>query len=156
MKPAIWKYADITMHLAQRDEKELILVGGCFDLLHYGHITFLKNAKKLPNSFLLVALESDEYIIKHKQRNPIHIQKQRAEIVSELRSVDAVLLLPYFTSDTQYMQMVTTIKPNVIAITEGDTQAENKKKQIEHIGGRIEIVTGLLSDYSTTTIAQQI
>jgi len=64
MKPAIWKYADITMHLAQREKKELILVGGCFDLLHYGHITFLKNAK-LPNSFLLVALESDEYIINY-------------------------------------------------------------------------------------------
>jgi len=155
MKPAIWKYADITMHLAQREEKELILVGGCFDLLHYGHITFLKNAK-LPNSFLLVALESDEYIIKHKHRKPIHTQEHRAEILSELRSVDAVLLLPYFTSDTQYSQMVTTIKPNVVAITEGDDQAENKKKQLEQIGGRIEIVTGLLSDYSTTTIAQQI
>jgi len=54
------------------------------------------------------------------------------------------------------MNILSTIKPNVVAITEGDDQAENKKKQLEQIGGRIEIVTGLLSDYSTTTIAQQI
>jgi len=155
MKQAIWKYTDIRNHLSTRSRGELVLVGGCFDLLHYGHITFLKNAK-LPDSFLLVALESDEYIIKHKHRKPIHTQKQRAEILTELRSVDAVLLLPYFTNDMQYAQMVANIKPSVVAITAGDAQMENKKNQLEHIGGRIKIVTELLSDYSTTTIAQQI
>ncbi|MDA1316501.1 MAG: adenylyltransferase/cytidyltransferase family protein [bacterium] len=155
MKNRIWKYADINTHLSDRDQNELVLVGGCFDLLHYGHITFLKNAKR-PDTFLLVALESDEYIVNHKHRKPIHTQEQRAEILIELRSVDAVLLLPYFTSDSEYTQMVATIKPHVIAITEGDGQAENKKKQLEQMGGRIEIVTRLLSDYSTTTITQQI
>lgn len=155
MKQQIWKYTDIKEHLSKRDQGELILVGGCFDLLHYGHITFLKNAKQ-PNTFLLVALESDEYIVNHKRRHPIHTQEQRAEILSQLRCVDAVVMLPYLANDREYDQMVRTIAPDTVAITEGDTQTENKKKQVQKIGSKIKIVTKLLSDYSTTSISQQI
>jgi len=41
--------------------KKIVLVGGCFDLLHYGHVRFLEEAKKLGNH-LVVALESDENV----------------------------------------------------------------------------------------------
>lgn len=157
MKQRIWKYSDIINHPLQTNSAEPILVGGCFDLLHFGHITFLKQAKNASiNSFLLIALESDEYIKKHKKRTPIHTQDQRAEILSQLRCVDAVVLLPYFTSDHEYERMVQIINPHTIAITEGDPQTLNKQKQAQAIGSTIKVVTKLLSDYSTTTISQQI
>ncbi|MBI3343244.1 adenylyltransferase/cytidyltransferase family protein, partial [Candidatus Gottesmanbacteria bacterium] len=58
-----------------------ILVGGCFDLLHYGHIRFLEEAKKL-GDHLVVALESDENVRRMKgEGRPIHTQAQRKEML---------------------------------------------------------------------------
>ncbi len=58
---------------------KIVLVGGCFDVLHYGHLEFLHEAKK-QGKYLIVALEPDETIIKYKKRKPIHNQLQRAKI----------------------------------------------------------------------------
>src|SRR3712207_2220983 len=85
----------------QYPNKKIVVVGGCFDILHYGHVTFLKNAFK-EGDILVVALESDEYIQNKKKRAPIHTQDQRAEILAALRIVSYIIKLPYFVSDEQY------------------------------------------------------
>lgn len=96
-----------------------VLVGGCFDILHYGHIHFLREAKKL-GDHLIVALESDENLKRLKgSTRPIHNQKQRKEILESLKFVDEVLLLPEMKTDSEYEKMVTKIAPHIIAITEG-------------------------------------
>ncbi len=133
--------------------KKIVLVGGCFDLLHYGHYIFLKKAKK-QGDYLIVAVESDQSIIKHKKRKPIHSQKQRAEILTELKCVDQVILLPYLSSDSEYKSFVKKIHPDIIAVTQGDPQIENKRKQAAQVGGRLEIVTPVLGDFSTQKIIQ--
>lgn len=132
-------------------KKKIVLVGGCFDLLHYGHFTFLKKAKE-QGDYLIVAVESDEFIQKHKKRKPIHTQRERAEILSELKYIDKVILLPYISSDAGYETFVKKIHPDVIAVTEGDPQLTNKKRQAAIVGGRVEIVTPMLGDYSTREI----
>ena len=115
----------------QRNHKtKVVLVGGCFDILHYGHIYFLKKAKKL-GDFLIVALESDENTRKLKgPKRPIHTQKQRAEMLESLRFVDKVIALPPMKSDADYERLVRQVNPNIIAITAGDTKNTHGVKTV--------------------------
>ena len=105
---------------AQRNLKtKVVLVGGCFDILHFGHIYFLKKAKSL-GDVLIVALESDENTRKLKgPSRPIHTQKQRKEMLEALRFVDKIISLPPLPN---YRQLVAEIKPQIIAVTQGDTK----------------------------------
>lgn len=128
------------------------MVGGCFDLLHYGHLSFLQKAKS-EGDFLIVALESDQFIKEIKNKQSIHNQQERAEILISLEIVDGVIMLPYFTKSEQYMELVTTLQPSVIAVTAGDSQLDNKKKQAKAVGASVKVVTPLLSEFSTTKIS---
>ena len=67
-KALIITYADLEKSNAVFKDKKIVLVGGCFDLIHYGHLKFLEAAKE-QGDFLIVALESDEFIKKHKREN---------------------------------------------------------------------------------------
>lgn len=135
----------------QITREKKVLVGGCFDLLHYGHLTFLRNAKKV-GDFLIVALESDQFIKNNKERDPIHNQDQRAEILAALDFVDSVIKLPLLKSNQEYFDLIKLIKPKVIAVTEGDPQLTNKEKQAKEIGAKVMIVTNLLKDFSSQKI----
>ena len=119
------------IHLSQRNHKtKVVLVGGCFDILHYGHIYFLKRARKLGN-ILIVALESDENTRKLKgPKRPIHTQKQRAEMLKSLRFVDKVITLPPMKSDLDYKKLVRRVNPDIIAVTYGDTKNTHGVKTI--------------------------
>lgn len=131
--------------------KKIILVGGCFDLFHFGHYFFLENAKK-EGDFLIVALESDKFIETKKKRKPIHSQEQRAKILAGLNFVDLVIKLPFFNSNKDYYQLVELIKPKIIAVTQGDPQIKNKKEQAKKISGEIRVVTPRLDKFSTSEI----
>lgn len=135
--------------------KKTVLVGGCFDLLHYGHYIFLKKAKN-QGDYLIVAVESDQSIIKNKNRKPIHSQRQRAEILTELKCVDEVILLPYLSSDSEYESFVKKIHPDIIAVTQGDPQIKNKRRQAKLIGGELQIVTPVLGNFSTQKIIKSL
>ncbi|MFH0755127.1 MAG: adenylyltransferase/cytidyltransferase family protein [bacterium] len=132
-------------------DKKTVLVGGCFDILHYGHLSFLKKASKKGN-FLIVALESDDFIKRTKNKNPIHSQRQRAKLLAALKVVDMIILLPYLISHEEYFDLVKKIKPRVIAITENDPMAKNKQMQIDQIGGRLEVVMENLNKFSSKKI----
>lgn len=131
--------------------KRKVLVGGCFDLIHYGHFSFLKNSKK-QGDYLIIALESDEFIKKKKGKSPIHNQIQRAKILSGLTFVDLVILLPYLEKDKEYFCLVKKIKPLVIAVTKGDKQIENKKRQAKEVNAKVKIVVSLLKGLSSSCI----
>jgi len=148
-------YSKINLFRKLFKDKKTVLVGGCFDLIHFGHLQFLKKAKASGN-FLIVALEPNEFIKKNKRENPIHNQKERAEVLSSLNIVDLVVSLSYFSSNKEYLDMVKAIGPKIIAVTEGDPQLENKKKQIEEIGGQLKVVTPLLKKFSTRKIISKI
>lgn len=135
----------------QRNHKtKVVLVGGCFDILHYGHIYFLKKAKKL-GDFLVVALESDENTGKLKgPKRPVHTQKQRAEILQSLRLVDKVISLPPFPN---YQKLTKDIHPSIIAVTQGDPMLKKKKEQAKEIGAKV-IIIPKIKTASTTQIAK--
>lgn len=147
----IISYSKINLYKKLFQGKKTVLVGGCFDLIHFGHLQFLKKAKET-GEFLIITLESDEFIKKNKRENPIHNQNERAEVLSSLNTVDLIVKLPYFLSNDEYFNMVKAINPKIVATTEGDPQLENKRKQIEEIGGQLKVVTPLLKKFSTRKI----
>jgi glycerol-3-phosphate cytidylyltransferase len=64
---------------------------GTFDILNIGHIAILRKAKALC-SYLIVAVNSDELILKHKGLKPIMPLEERAKLIGELRCVDKVIV----------------------------------------------------------------
>jgi len=131
--------------------KKIVLVGGCFDIFHYGHFYFLKKSRSF-GDFLIVALESDKFIVKNKKRKPIHNQQQRAEILSGFYFVDLIILLPYFSKEDYYFDLVKKIKPKIIAVTKNDPKIKNKKEQATLISAEIKKVTPFIKNFSSTRI----
>ena len=125
-----------------------VLIGGCFDILHYGHTSFLINARQ-EGDLLIVMLESDEFIKKYKNRTPFHTQQQRAEILAQLMVVDYVIKLPLMEGDTSYADLVKKIHPTVIAVTAKDPKLDLKKEQAEAVRAEVKEVVNLLPFSST-------
>jgi FAD synthetase len=154
MLKKIIAFADLAFFKKNLDQvKNKVLVGGCFDILHYGHITFLKEAKKR-GKYLILLLEDDEFIRNKKKREPIHNQSQRAEILSDLVMVDLIIKIPYGFTKKDYDKIVRLIKPSVIAVTENDVQMESKKKQAIENDAKLIIVSPLFKNFSSKKIIQ--
>ena len=137
--------------LSEEQGKRIVLVGGCYDILHFGHISFLKAARDA-GDILAVALESDEFIRVRKNREPVHTQQQRAEILAELRCVDYVITLPLMRADSDYGGLVAAVMPSIIAITAGDTMIDRKKAHAEKVGATVQIVCDMAEGFSSSQI----
>lgn len=133
--------------------KKVVLVGGCFDILHYGHIHFLREAKKL-GDYLVIALESDKNIKRIKGDNrPFHTQDQRKEILESLKFVDEVLILKDEMHDSDYFELVDKVRPCTIATTSGDPMITKKKAHAEKVGAKV-VEISKIDVPSTTQIAK--
>ncbi len=132
--------------------KKIVVAGGCFDLLHIGHIMLLENAKA-QGDILIVLLENDESIKRKKGINrPIHNQKERAHLLTALKAVDSVVLLKQGMSDKDYDDLLQKIKPSIIATTENDPYISHKKRQAEKIGAQVVMVNKYIPEVSTTKL----
>lgn len=133
-------------------DKKIVLVGGCFDILHPGHIIFLEKAKKM-GDYLVVLLESDEKIRKVKGGSrPFFSQKERAKILQALCCVDEVINLPDINSDQAYDQIIGKIKPDIIAATYGYTNTYHYRRVARLTGAKLKFVTKKIGNYSTSQI----
>lgn len=129
--------------------KYIVLVGGCFDIFHYGHFVFLKDAKK-QGDVLFIALENDQRVKKLKGSNrPITPQDARATILASFSFVNFVFILPTFKNDEQYRKMTTDLNPDVIVVTRGDKNLDKKEKFAKEIGAKIKIVNHVKTPSST-------
>lgn len=134
------------------NSEKIILIGGCFDILHVGHIEFLEKSKKLGGK-LLILLESDKSVKKMKGvKRPINKQKDRAIILSKLNITDYIILLPELKNDDDYFHLVRKIKPDIIAITKPDSNKNKKAKQAEDVNAKLVEVMKKKLYYSTTKI----
>lgn len=135
--------------------KKIILTGGCFDILHLGHILFLKAAKK-QGDILIILLESDENIKKIKGVNrPINSQKERAIILSAISYVDHIVLLGKMTKDKDYDRLMIQIKPDIVAMTDKDPQIEQRKKQCEMVGAELKVAIKKINNVSTSSLIEK-
>ena len=92
-----------------------VLTSGVFDLIHYGHIRLLEEAKKLggEGSRLVVIVARDETINKLKGKPPVIPEDQRRAIIESLKVVDEALL---GYEDINMLKVINLIKPNIIAV----------------------------------------
>lgn len=133
--------------------QSMVLVGGCFDILHIGHIKFLTAVKK-SQSCLIIILENDAKVNKLKGVNrPFFSQLERAEVLASLLAVNYVLLLGDMKKDHDYQELVIKISPNFIGATEDDPLLKIKKSLADKIGAEI-IIVPKVEMHSTTKIAQ--
>lgn len=137
-------------------QKKIALAGGCFDILHEGHISFLHASKK-EGDILFVLLESDERIrlLKGKSR-PINSQKHRADILASLKAVDYIVLLPDHMENATYDKVISGIKPAIITTTKGDPHFTHKKRQAAKVGGKVKEVIERMPEHSTTELLKNI
>lgn len=130
--------------------KKIIWTNGCFDILHKGHVKYLKEAKKL-GDILIIGLNSDESIKKLKGENrPIQSEGARTEIISSLEFVDYVIV---FDKESP-AKIISIIKPDIF--TKGgdytaETMNQEERKAIEEYSGEI-IFIPIIENESTTNI----
>lgn len=140
------------LSLIPHGSKLLVLVGGCFDLFHIGHLNFIKSAKT-QNSLLIVLLESDETVKRLKGPNrPIHTQPERAKILSHIDLIDYIITLPANLKDRDYFSIIKTIQPDIIAVTKHDPIIEKKQMQAAAVSAEL-VVIPKSQDASTSKIA---
>lgn len=146
---------EILLTKIKREKKTIVLTGGCFDILHVGHIKFLQEAKKW-GDYLLVLLESDAKVKLLKGRNrPFFPQRERASVLAALKMVDYIVMLPALKSDRDYQQLILKISPFVIAITANDPLLEKKTAQAKNAGGKLKVIPQIKT-FSSSEIAKLI
>lgn len=117
-----------------------VVATGTFDLIHMGHIYFLKEAKKLGNTLaVVVATDSTVRALKHEPINP---EKTRLNIVKELKVVDEA----YLGHKKDMYKIVEKIKPDVIALGYDQIHDEEKIKK-DHKNRGIDVTIKRLSQY---------
>jgi len=130
----------------------IVLAGGCFDVLHPGHLEFLSKAKALGNK-LIILLESDINIRRLKGNSrPINDQKRRKDNLLKTGIVDIIIPLTSKVSDEYYDEVVKSVNPDIIAVTKGDPLLKKKLRQAKSIGCNLKVVMDRNKKYSTTKI----
>ena len=129
----------------------IAFTNGCFDILHFGHVSYLEKAKK--NRILVVGLNSDQSIRKIKgPQRPIIKEAYRAGLLAALECVDFVTI---FNEETPY-SVIKVLKPDILI-----KGADWKGKKIvgadlvKSYGGKVEYVS-YVEGCSTTKIIEKI
>jgi D-glycero-beta-D-manno-heptose 1-phosphate adenylyltransferase len=132
----------------RRAGERIILANGNFDLLHVGHVRYLRGAKQFGGK-LVVAINSDESVRALKGTGrPIMPAEERAEIVAALADVDAVVIFP----ELDVRALIGEIRPDIQA--KGTDYTENsvpERDTVAEYGGRVAIV-GDAKQHSTSEI----
>jgi rfaE bifunctional protein nucleotidyltransferase chain/domain len=132
----------------RRAGESIILANGNFDLLHVGHVRYLRAAKALGGK-LVVAINSDESVRALKgEGRPIVPAEERAELVAALGDVDAVVIF----AELDVRALIHEIRPDIQAKgTDYTAESVPERDTLAEYGGRVEIV-GDAKDHSTSEI----
>ena len=132
--------------------KKIAFTNGCFDILHVGHVRYLREAKKTAD-VLVLALNSDSSVrsLKGKER-PLMNEKERAEILAALECIDFVTIFQELTP----LELINNLKPDIL-IKGGDWPEEKVvgREEIKKWGGRVAIIPEV-EGKSTTNIVEKI
>lgn len=136
----------------RRSGKTVVFTNGVFDLVHPGHVRYLREARALGDA-LIVAVNSDRSVGANKGPDrPINPEAERAELVGSLASVDAVVI---FDEDTPH-EIVTRIQPDVL-VKGADWGPDNivGRDVVEARGGRV-VRIELEPGFSTTELIRRV
>ena len=135
---------------AGKEGKKIGFTNGCFDCCHLGHLTSLREAKRLCD-VLVVGVNSDKWIRKHKgESRPIQDEATRTALLSSLECVDFVVVF----DDETALPLVKKLRPDVIA-KEGYQLADwPEGRFVKSIGGEA-VALRRVEGYSTTTLVKK-
>lgn len=138
--------------ILKKKKKKIVFTNGCFDIVHAGHVRYLKKARSLGDC-LVLGMNSDSSVRAIKgERRPIVPENERAEVLAALSFVDYVVKF----NDPTPIKLIEAIKPDILAkgadwaakdIAGGDIVRKN--------GGKIRRIT-LVKGRSTTNIIKRI
>ena len=132
----------------RRSGARVTLANGCFDLLHVGHVRYLHAARELGGK-LVVAVNSDDSVrgLKGAGR-PLMPAEERAEILSALADVDAVVIFP----ENDVRAIIREIRPDFHAKgTDYTVESVPERDEVEACGGRV-VIVGDPKTHSATEI----
>jgi D-beta-D-heptose 7-phosphate kinase/D-beta-D-heptose 1-phosphate adenosyltransferase len=151
-KKDIFAENEIERLLPLLKDKKVVFTNGCFDLIHRGHVKYLKESRK-KGDVLIVGLNTDRSVRALKgDSRPFIDEESRAFVLSNLSCVDYVVL---FDQDTP-LEIIKKIRPAVL--TKGKDYEKKEvvgKDFVESYGGKVELIP-LEEDCSTTAIARRI
>ncbi|MGH9355204.1 MAG: adenylyltransferase/cytidyltransferase family protein [Terriglobia bacterium] len=154
MNPKIISRAEVAP-LGDRLRREGLVIAfanGCFDLLHVGHVRFLRAAKE-QGDVLVVGVNSDGAVAELKGKGrPLMQEQARAELVAAIRYVDYVVIFEECTAEG----VLRDLRPHVQC--KGTDYAEAtvpEKRVMEQLGGEVRIV-GDAKSHSTRDVLAEI
>jgi rfaE bifunctional protein nucleotidyltransferase chain/domain len=135
----------------RKSGERITLANGCFDVLHVGHVRYLRAAKELGGK-LVVAVNSDTSVRVLKGEGRPHTpENERAEILAALADVDAVVLF----SEPDVRPLIRELHPDIQAKgTDYTAESVPERDVVMEFGGRVEIV-GDPKDHSATELLRQ-
>jgi D-glycero-beta-D-manno-heptose 1-phosphate adenylyltransferase len=136
----------------KRNGRRVVFTNGCFDLLHPGHIRSLEFARELGDA-LIVGLNSDASVRQLKgDGRPVIPERERAEILSALESVDAVVIF----DDLTPREVISRLLPDVL-VKGGDWPGDQivGRQEVEAAGGRV-VSVPVVPGYSTSAMLKRI
>jgi len=115
--------------LPSEEKKKTVLASGAFDLLHYGHVYYLTQAKKMggDNARLVVIVAKDKTVERLKGSRPIIPEDQRRALVESLKVVDEAIL---GYEDMDMLKVIEKVKPDIIALGYDEEQIEEKLRKL--------------------------
>lgn len=141
-----------TIAQLRRSGKKIVFTNGCFDLLHKGHIDYLKTAKSM-GDILIVGINSDESIKMFKGNNrPIMPLESRMAVLDSVKYVDYTV--PF--SERLPNELIKVVRPD-IHVKGGDYTPEElpETELVKSLGGIVKVVK-FIPGYSVTTILNKI
>ena len=132
--------------------KKIVTTNGVFDILHFGHVRYLEEAKKLGDA-LIVGVNTDKSVKENKgDKRPINDEKSRLGVLAALESTDYIFLF----DEKDPSNCLNKIKPN-IHVKAGDYKLSQiiEKNAVEKNGGKV-VILNMKKAYSTTGIINKI
>jgi len=113
------------MERREMKKQKVVLASGTFDLLHYGHVKYLEEAKKMggKNAELIVIVARDSTVKKRRGRKTVMPEAQRRSLVEALKVVDEAIL---GCEDFDMIKVVKKTNPDIIAV--GHDQSDIEKE----------------------------
>ena len=145
------KIADFCQVLRDGGQK-VVFTNGCFDILHAGHVRYLKKARSFGDC-LVLGLNTDASVRRLKgSSRPVNHEQERAEVVGALEAVDYVVLFDEPTAEA----LIEQVRPDVY-VKGGDYTLETlpEGRLVQGYGGRVELVR-LVEGCSTTNVIAKI
>ena len=140
------------LDVLRREGKKIAFTNGCFDILHVGHVRYLKEAKKTAD-ILVLALNSDSSVRAIKgEKRPLVSEKERAEVLAALECIDFVTIFTELTP----LEIICYLKPDILV--KGGDWSEDRvvgRDEIKQWGGYVTIIPEVAGK-STTNIVDKI